>query len=244
MPRRLVVGNWKMHGLTADLAELRAIDAARDIDVVVCPPFPLLTAAVASASHVAIGAQDCHPVESGAHTGAVSAAMIADAGAQWVILGHNEVRTAQRLDDAAVAARVAAAQQHLNVILCVGETARGDGGVAEQLLASIPATCDPIRLTVAYEPVWAIGSGVTPAMDEIATMHATLRQTLTKRCGPRGDAVRILYGGSVGPANAAAIAATPNVDGVLVGGASLRAATFAPIIEAMDMKGRDECVAA
>lgn len=249
MPRRLLVGNWKMHGTRADLAELRAIElAARSagLDTVLCPPSSLIAAAGAHVSYVAIGAQDCHAAPHGPHTGCISAAMLADAGARWVILGHSEVRTATRADDVAIAAKLSAAQALLRPILCVGEAERGDSTtiVAGQLLASLPADADPACLVVAYEPVWAIGSGQTPALSEIAGAHAALRMALIDRFGAVGADISILYGGSVGPANAGAIVDTQGVDGLLVGGASLRAATFVPIIEAMAIRGGDECVAA
>lgn len=236
MARRLVVGNWKMRGTRSDLAELLSIDAASaDIDTVVCPPFPLISAARAAVSNIAIGAQDCHWASQGAHTGAVSAAMIADAGAEWVIVGHSEIRTAAKLSNADVGSRVAAAQRKLRPILCVGEATRGDdlSRVADQLLASIPPGADPNRLTIAYEPNWAIGVGATPSTDEIARAHILLRDGLLARFGEAGRKIRILYGGSVQPDNAGMISAIPQVEGLLVGGASIRAATFVPIIEAV-----------
>lgn len=234
----LLAGNWKMHGSRAHLGELAAID--RDVaplatrgaaEFVFFLPAPLV-AMTSGLQAIAIGGQDCHAEREGAFTGSVSAALLDDAGARWVLLGHSESRRDQRLDDAAVAARVRTAAAWLNVMLCVGEGERGrpPAEIAAQLRASLPDAIDPARLTIAYEPIWAIGTGAVPAPDQIAAVHAALRAELAARFGPAGDAVRILYGGSVSGANAASILRIDGVDGVLVGGASLCAASFLPIV--------------
>jgi triosephosphate isomerase len=238
--RPLLAGNWKMNGIRANLGELAAIDRAAGAipgaDVLLCVPFPLLCAAAAKAQHAAIGAQDCHAEAHGAFTGGVSAEMLLDAGAQWVLVGHSECRHALRLGDDDVARKLAAALPSLRPILCVGERKRGSAeaaahAVAAQLLECLPVACDPARLTVAYEPVWAIGAGETPGIVHITQVHAALRAALEHRFGRAGARVRILYGGSVTRSNAGAIAAVEHVDGLLVGGASLKAETFVPILE-------------
>lgn len=239
-PRRpLVAGNWKMNGLSADLGEIAAVRDAADAiaaDLVVCPPATLIQAAakLCDRSKLALGGQDCHPEIHGAHTGDLSAAMLKDAGASHVIVGHSERRLDHGETDALVSAKAAAALgAGLSVILCVGETRRereageAPARVAVQLLHSLPASLpEPGRLAIAYEPVWAIGTGLTPTRADIMEMHAQLRRELTKRLGGRAETVRILYGGSVKPANAAEILQAPDVDGGLVGGASLKAADF------------------
>jgi triosephosphate isomerase len=241
MPRKLVAGNWKMHGLAASAAmldDLRAAHPAPACDVLICPPATLLSRLAGRGWR--LGGQDCHPAPSGAHTGDVSAEMLADAGAEAVILGHSERRADHGETDALVAAKAAAAwRAGLLAIVCVGETeAERDAGraldvVAAQLAGSVPDGATPERLVVAYEPVWAIGTGRTPAPAEIAEVHAQLRARLADRLGPPAAAdVRLLYGGSVKPANAAAIFSLPNVDGALVGGASLSAADFGSILAA------------
>ncbi|MBA3898586.1 MAG: triose-phosphate isomerase [Sphingomonadaceae bacterium] len=228
--RKLIAGNWKMHGSVAALDEIDVIAAAvpANVDVAVFPPFTLI--APATARGATIGAQDCHMKESGAHTGCVSAAMLAEAGAAMVIVGHSERRTDNHETDTEVRAKAEAAiAAGLTPIVCVGETlAQRDAGdavatVTAQLAASLPGIVD--RIVVAYEPVWAIGTGRTPSVDDVAEMHAAIRKIV-------GDDVRILYGGSVKPANAAELLAVENVDGALVGGASLTAAEFVPIVEA------------
>ena len=230
--RKLIAGNWKMNGLRAALAEIDAIATAAaahpDIDVAICPPFTLIGDAVGRG--VAIGGQDCHANASGAHTGCVSAEMLADLGARYCIVGHSERRTDMGETDADVRAKAEAAiAAGLTVILCVGETLdERDAGDAEtvvkrQLAGSLPGMLD--KTVVAYEPVWAIGTGKTPTSDDVAAMHATIRRVV-------GDGVRILYGGSVKPANATELLHIANVDGALVGGASLTAADFVPIIVA------------
>ena len=240
--RMLVAGNWKMNGLAADLAEIAAIaDAARDnsaADVALCLPATLIERATRAVPGLAIGGQDVHQAPSGAHTGCVSAAMLCDAGALLTIVGHSERREAQGESDGQVRAKAEAAlAAGLAVILCVGESerVRDSGGaiatVAAQLDASLPAASHR-RLAVAYEPIWAIGTGKVPSTADIDEMHAALRERLVAAYGEAGQGVRILYGGSVKASNADEIFAIPDVDGALVGGASLKAADFIPIIAA------------
>ncbi|GGE27777.1 triosephosphate isomerase [Gemmobacter megaterium] len=244
MTRKLAAGNWKMHGLKADLAELAAICAAPQpgCDVLLCLPATLVHRGVCAAEgRIAIGGQDCHAAPQGAHTGDISAAMLVDAGASHVILGHSERRADHAETDAMVAEKARAAQAAgLMAIVCLGETlAEREAGhtlavVGRQLAASVPEGADPARLVVAYEPVWAIGSGRTPTEAQIAEVHSALREGLARRFGTgAAEQVPLLYGGSVKPANAAAIFALPHVDGALVGGASLKAADFLAIVAAL-----------
>jgi triosephosphate isomerase len=239
--RKLVAGNWKMNGSIAALAELDGIAAAARanpaVEVAVCPPFTLIAAAVARDSGVAIGAQDVHPAAKGAHTGCVSVAMLKEAGATLAIVGHSERRADNHETDAEVKAKAEAAiAGGLTAIVCVGETeAERDAGravavVEGQLDGSIPRDGTAATLVVAYEPVWAIGTGRTPSADDVAEMHRAIRAKLTALLGAEAAGVRILYGGSVKPDNAAELMAVPDVDGALVGGASLPAAQFAPIV--------------
>jgi triosephosphate isomerase len=246
--KKLVAGNWKMNGLSADLAEVKAIaDASRDypqVDVALCVPAILIERAARAAPGFAIGAQDVHEAESGAHTGCLSAAMLLDAGASLTIVGHSERRDAQRESDAQVRTKAEAAlASGLGVILCVGEApdVREAGNAVEtveaQLDASLPhgpgaAAHIPDGFAIAYEPIWAIGTGMIPTIDAIAEMHAALRQRLAAAYGDAGGRVPILYGGSVKASNAAEIFSVPDVDGALVGGASLKAADFMPIVAA------------
>jgi triosephosphate isomerase len=242
--RKLVAGNWKMHGLSSDLAEIAAIaTAARrypQVDVALCVPAILIERAVRAAPGFAIGGQDVHDAEEGAHTGSISARMLRDAGATLSIVGHSERRDAHRESDAEVKAKTAAALScGLDTILCVGESlavreqGRAVETVAAQLDGSLPDEVgDKAELAIAYEPVWAIGTGRVPTPAQIAEMHDAIRQRLTERYGGAGEQLRILYGGSVKPANAAQIISVPNVDGALVGGASLKAADFLPIVAA------------
>lgn len=239
--RKLVAGNWKMNGSLAGLAELDAIVAAVSgkVDVAICPPATLIAAAAQRQPGLSIGAQDCHWNPSGAHTGCLSVAMLAEAGAKLVIVGHSERRTGNHETSAEVKAKAGAAiAGGLAAIVCVGETeAERDAGravevVAGQLRGSIPADGTGNMLIVAYEPVWAIGTGRTPTVGDVAEMHARIRQCLGELLGGEGAKVRILYGGSVKPSNAAELLHIPDVDGALVGGASLKAADFVPIIEA------------
>jgi triosephosphate isomerase len=248
MRRKLVAGNWKMNGSLGQLAELDAIAAAAEanpgVDVAVCPPFTLIAAAAQRAPSLAIGAQDVHGKECGAHTGCVSVAMLKEAGARLVIVGHSERRTDQREEDAEVRAKAEAALAGgLQAIVCVGESdAQRQSGraveiVSAQLEGSLPREPGQGELVVAYEPIWAIGTGNVATPGDVAEMHAAIRSRLRTLLGPRGDAVRILYGGSVKADNAAELFAVPDVDGALVGGASLTAAQFVPIIEAAARAG-------
>jgi triosephosphate isomerase (TIM) len=242
--RKLVVGNWKMNGSLALLSELGPVAAtakkAKSVDVAVCPPFTLIAAARTRGAGLAVGAQDCHGAASGAHTGSVSAAMLKEAGARLVIVGHSERRAEQCETNEAVAAKARAALgQGLQVILCVGESAaEREAGrqvdiVTAQLRASLPGSAEGEgELVIAYEPIWAIGTGKVARPADIAEMHAAIRQELRQELAHRGDTVRLLYGGSVKPDNAAEIFAVEDVDGALVGGASLLANDFIPIIEA------------
>jgi triosephosphate isomerase len=238
--RPLVAGNWKMNGLEACAAELAKIIAAAqtlaNVDIMVCPPATLVAgfAAAAQATGVAIGGQDCHALAAGAYTGDISAEMLKDAGAQAVIVGHSERRRYHGETDAEVRAKALAARRAgLLAIVCVGETrAERDAGqaraaVRSQLEGSLPPA--PADFLVAYEPVWAIGSGVTPTIGDVADMHGFIRQTLSACFGQDGQRVPILYGGSVKPDNAQQLLAVENVDGALVGGSSLIADEFLAI---------------
>lgn len=237
MRRPLIAGNWKSFGRLADLEEIATLEASiasvSGVDVAICPPLTLLTEASRRfvASAIAIGAQDVCPGGDGAHTGDVHAAMLADAGARYVIVGHSERRADHGETDAVVAAKAKAVlEQGLTPIVCVGESleqrekGQAISVVERQLAASAPAELRDI--VIAYEPIWAIGTGKIPSLADIAEIHAAVRAGL----GARGEATRILYGGSVKPANAAEIFAAPDVDGALVGGASLKAADFSAII--------------
>jgi len=242
--RKLVAGNWKMHGLSSDLEEVRAIaDASRqypNVDVALCMPAILIERAARAVPGFLIGGQDVHQAEKGAHTGCTSAQMLLDAGAALTIIGHSERREAQRESDAEVQAKAHSALAcGLNVILCVGESleVREAGNavptVVRQLDASIPhEPAEEAELAIAYEPIWAIGTGKIPTTGEIAEMHAAIRRKLVERYGGAGTPVRILYGGSVKASNASEIFTIPDVDGALVGGASLKAADFLPIVQA------------
>ena len=241
--RKLVAGNWKMHGTSSDLAEVTSISLAAetaDADVALCLPATLIERAGRCAPGFAIGGQDVHGAEKGAHTGCISAAMLVDAGARLTIVGHSERREAQGESDADVKAKAEAGLgAGLGVILCIGESdeIREAGTAVEtvsaQLDASLPGSIsDPSHFSVAYEPIWAIGTGKVPSLEDIAEMHAALRSRLTAAFGEAGNLVRILYGGSVKASNAAEIFGVRDVDGALVGGASLKATDFVPIIEA------------
>lgn len=242
--RPLIAGNWKMHGtLRSALALGEALrEGADGADLLVCPPFPHLhgVAVAMLGSRVAVGAQDCHAAQHGAHTGDVSAPMLRDAGATHVILGHSERRADRGENDAAVLAKAEAAlAAGLIPIVCVGETeAERLAGLAvpvvgKQLSGSIPYGFVTAGGIVAYEPVWAIGTGRTPTEAEIGAMHAAMREALVERFGPAARTTRLLYGGSVKPGNAAPILALPDVDGALVGGAALVAADFLAIARAV-----------
>ncbi len=244
MRRKLAAGNWKMNGTAAALSELDALqDAATGAaEVLICPPATLIAQAVARAGRIAIGAQDCHSAASGAHTGDVSADMLKDAGATCVILGHSERRADHGETNAQVADKTRAAWgAGLTAIVCVGETlAEREAGqtidlVRTQLAGSLPDAVSGANTVIAYEPVWAIGTGKVPTTDQIAEVHGFLREALTARFGKdTAGAIRLLYGGSVKASNAAEIFAVTDVDGALVGGASLTAADFAPIVNALN----------
>ena len=241
--RKLIVGNWKMNGTSIDIAAVSDIaEAAKhypSVDTAICLPATLINRVTTAFPDFAIGGQDCHMNPSGAHTGCVSAAMLADAGAVMTIVGHSERRSDQRETDADVRAKATAAKQvGLEVIVCVGETlAERDAGraldiVLSQLEGSLPDDIDGGWLSVAYEPVWAIGTGRIPVESDVREMHGAIREQLCIRFGEAGRAIRILYGGSMNGDNAAKLLAIPNVDGGLIGGASLTAAKFEPILAA------------
>lgn len=233
-----------MNGLISSQAEIEALKGltgGATCDIVVCPPLTLIDRAVerVKGSKLVIGAQDCHSQQSGAHTGDVSAEMLADIGARYVILGHSERRVSHGEDDEIVLAKaVAAHRAGLIAIVCVGETRheRDEGRAIEvvggQLRESVPEGATSANLVIAYEPVWAIGTGLVPTNEQIEEVHAAIRQMLEERLGDDGHSVRILYGGSVKASNAEAIFGLRNVDGALVGGASLKASEFAGIISA------------
>lgn len=242
-PRPLVAGNWKMNGSKVSLIEVESVKHGlsdiTDVDIVICPPATLLSRAtvVAGSSPVRIGGQDCHPRSSGAHTGDLAAEMLADAGATFVIVGHSERRADHREDDLTVRAKAEAAwRAGLTAILCVGETeSQRRGGetlavIDRQLANSVPDGTAPGNLVIAYEPVWAIGTGLTATPEIAEEAHAHLRSLMAGHWGDAGAAVRVLYGGSVTPENSAGLAAMPNVDGGLVGGASFDAGKFLGII--------------
>jgi triosephosphate isomerase len=242
-PRPLVAGNWKMNGLQASVAELNKIVTGADkladkADILVCPPATLLAAFAAAAqrSSVSVGAQDCHAEAFGAHTGDLSAEMLKDAGASAVIIGHSERRQDHAESDADVQSKTQAAwRAGLLPIVCLGETKEErDAGatlsrIERQIAESLPQTLKG-DLVLAYEPVWAVGSGLTPTPSDVAEVHALIRDRLRARYGAAGEAVRILYGGSVKPSNAKELMAVENVDGALVGGASLKADDFLGIV--------------
>lgn len=245
--RPLIAGNWKMNGLEASLRELDSMREsysgalAATVDLLVCPPATLLreAARLAEGSGIRVGAQDCHPKASGAHTGDISAEMIRDAGATAVVVGHSERRTDHGETDAVVRAKAEAAwRAGLLAVVCVGES-RGEreAGQAEtvvgkQIAGSVPDGATADRLVVAYEPIWAIGTGLTPTREDVGAIHRAIRGTLRERFGPAGEAVRVLYGGSVKPDNAKQILLQDDVDGALVGGASLKALDFIGIATA------------
>ena len=244
---RLVAGNWKMNGDLAALAELdgiaaaaeKAMGAAPEIDVAIAVPATLIMAAAARVPGLAIGAEDVHPADKGAHTGCISVGMVRDAGGRFSIVGHSERRADCHETDSEVRAKAEALHAGgLSAILCVGETlAERDAGHAElvvtsQLAASLPEGAEGGWLSIAYEPVWAIGTGRTPTVADVAAMHGAIREQLRVLVGNEAELIRILYGGSVTAENAAELLGAGDVDGALVGGASLTAAKFVPIIEA------------
>ena len=247
----LVAGNWKMNGTGSHLRELGRLNTSLSkhkfgCDVAVCVPATLVhrLSAMKFGTKIMTGGQDCHSAQKGAHTGDVSADMLKEAGAKWVIVGHSERRTEVKRGghgetSKVVRQKVLAAQMGgLRSIVCVGETLAerkcGDTlkVVGAQLRQSLPDTCSAADIVIAYEPVWAIGSGLTPSVEQISAVHAHIRKALTRRFGDTGAAMRILYGGSVKPSNAAELMAIANVNGALVGGASLKAADFSGIIGA------------
>ena len=244
--RPLIAGNWKMNGLRSSRAELERVIAGAPsligaMDLMICPPATLIAAfaVLARGSCVAIGGQDCHAEPAGAFTGDISAEMLRDAGASAVIVGHSERRMYHGETDADVCAKALAARRAgLLAIVCVGETKDERGGgatldvVARQLAASLPDGATGESLVIAYEPIWAIGSGVTPTPVDVAEVHNSIRQAIVARFGTDGQAIRILYGGSVKPANAVELMNVNDVDGALVGGASLKAAEFLAIAAA------------
>ncbi|PYE88255.1 triose-phosphate isomerase [Phyllobacterium leguminum] len=246
--RPMVAGNWKMNGTGGQLPELRAIAVGfaasgldRKLDAVICVPATLISRAadVLVSSKVGLGGQDCSVKESGAHTGDISAVMLKEAGADYVIVGHSERRTDHHETDAVVSAKAEAAwKAGLTAIVCVGETAaeRQAGQtldvVARQLLGSLPDDMKSETTIVAYEPVWAIGTGQTPTAGDVEKAHAFMRRELIARFGGEGAKLRLLYGGSVKPLNAVELLGVTNVDGALVGGASLKATDFLAICEA------------
>ncbi|WP_422050359.1 triose-phosphate isomerase [Shimia sp.] len=245
MRRKLAAGNWKMNGTATALAELETLAAAgaqAQTDVLICPPSTLISRAAAISGSVAIGGQDCHANASGAHTGDISAEMLKDAGASHVILGHSERREDHGEADADVRSKATAAwSAGLISVICVGESLaerEADNTldiIGGQLAGSIPDEATGENLVVAYEPIWAIGTGKVPTMSQIGEVHDFMRTQLEMRFGEGvGRSVRLLYGGSVKPSNATEIFAVSNVDGALVGGASLKAADFSAIITALD----------
>jgi len=244
--RPLIAGNWKMNGLKASLAEFEAMIAgagalAGKADLLICPPATLIAAFAAKAlgSKLAVGAQDCHAKASGAHTGDLSPEMLADAGASAIIVGHSERRADHGESDAVVKQKAEAVwRAGLIAIVCIGETqTQRDAGqtldvCGTQLAGSLPEGSTAANLVVAYEPVWAIGTGLTPTPKDVEQVHRFIRETLIKRFGAAGGKMRILYGGSVKPSNARELMAVSDVNGALVGGASLKAADFLGIAEA------------
>lgn len=241
--RPLIAGNWKMNGLKTNLDEISAIAAASTansaVDVALFLPATLIAPAASVAPAFFIGGQDVHENASGAHTGCISAAMLAEAGAKGVLVGHSERRTDQHETNDTIAAKASRAKSEgLSVILCVGESLEvRDAGNAEavvsaQLVASLPQEASSDWLSIAYEPIWAIGTGRVATVEAIDAMHRALREALRGVIGEEADKMRILYGGSMNGENAAEILAVPDVDGGLVGGASLTAGKFSPIIAA------------
>ncbi|MGY9047404.1 MAG: triose-phosphate isomerase [Rhodobacterales bacterium] len=244
MRRKLAAGNWKMNGTQVSLAELAAMQGMSkgNVETLICPPATLIYAAAGLKTGVTIGAQDCHAGENGAHTGDLSAMMLADAGAAYVITGHSERRQDHGETDGDVLAKTEAAwAAGLKVILCIGESEaqREDGSTLEvlatQLKGSVPEGATGSNLVIAYEPIWAIGTGKVPTVQQITEVHRFLRTEIASRFGDDiAGAMRLLYGGSVKASNAAEIFAVEDVDGALVGGASLKATDFMPIVSALN----------
>lgn len=246
MRRKLAAGNWKMNGTAADLEEVKAlIDVcpAPNIDVLLCPPATLIArmSELTATTAIATGGQDCHPAPKGAHTGDISAAMLKDAGATYVILGHSERRADHGETNSQICEKSQAAMSEgLVAVICIGETLdeRERGATLDvvdaQLAGSVPESSNALNTVIAYEPIWAIGTGKIPSLEQIAEVHAHIRARLVARFGEEGQGMRVLYGGSVKPSNAAEIFAVSDVDGALVGGASLKATDFGPIISALE----------
>ena len=252
MRRRLAAGNWKMNGTAASLSEVEALLQAHlspQVEILICPPATLLAQMNwKKGQHpLQLGGQDCHAAASGPHTGDLSAAMLKDAGAAYVILGHSERRTNHGETDEQVAAKARAAYAAgLVAVICIGETLeerqaeRTLDVVGRQLDTSVPEGATGLNTVIAYEPVWAIGTGLTPTNEQIGEVHGFLRSRLSARMGADAAHVRLLYGGSVKPSNAAEIFGISDVDGALVGGASLKAADFTPIIKALEQVAETE----
>ena len=242
--RPLVAGNWKMNGVKEAIGVAETVAgklAGINADVMICPPATLIgwMSDRLGGTAVSVGGQDCHTAVSGAHTGDISAEMLADAGAAAVIVGHSERRSDHGEISALVLAKTEAAHRAgLTAIVCIGETAGERAAeltlkvVARQLQQSVPDGATAAKTVIAYEPVWAIGTGLTPTPEDVRAVHAAIRQGLSDRFGDQGKAMRILYGGSVKPANAKTLMAVENVDGALVGGASLKADDFLGIVAA------------
>jgi triosephosphate isomerase len=247
MHRKLAAGNWKMNGTSAALSELDLLINTHhhaSVDILICPPATLISQAAKIASNTAlqIGGQDCHNANSGAHTGDISAAMLVDAGATCVLLGHSERRENHNESNGLIHDKACTAHKSgLTTIICLGETLaqREAGNTLEiidgQLANSVPETATAPNTIIAYEPIWAIGTGLIPTLDQIAEVHDFIRAKLQTRFGDKtATGIRLLYGGSVKPDNAGEIFAASNVDGALVGGASLKSADFSPIINALE----------
>ncbi len=247
MRRKLAAGNWKMNGTSAALTQLEQLarqHPAPDVDILICPPATLIAQAVDITSHSAlqIGGQDCHPAQSGAHTGDISAAMLVDAGATSVILGHSERRENHNESNDLIHDKARTAQAcGLTTLICLGESlAQREASetldiIATQLSASTPLSSTAENTIIAYEPIWAIGTGLTPTPRQIGEVHDFIRARVQDRFGDKtASGLRLLYGGSVKPGNADEIFAIPNVDGALVGGASLKSEDFSPIINALE----------
>ncbi|WP_176083310.1 triose-phosphate isomerase [Martelella sp. HB161492] len=248
--RPMVAGNWKMNGTRSSLDQIRAIahgvsgPLSRKVDALICPPSTLLYVATTLTvdTRLLMGAQDCHQkARTGAHTGDISAEMIRDCFATHVIVGHSERRNEHGEDNARVSSKARAAyDQGLTAIVCIGETRdeHSEGRTLEvlhqQLFESMPDDASPDNTVIAYEPVWAIGTGQTPGADEVAKVHAAMRSDLISRFGEKGGRIRLLYGGSVKPSNAPELLSVPDVNGALIGGASLKAADFLAIYQVYD----------
>ncbi|WP_210527778.1 triose-phosphate isomerase [Rubellimicrobium arenae] len=252
MRRRLAAGNWKMNGTAASLSEVEKLLEAHlspNVEILLCPPATLIAQLAAKKGQhpLMVGGQDCHAAASGAHTGDISAEQLKDAGATYVIVGHSERRTNHGETDEQVAAKARAAHAAgLTAVICIGETlAEREAGqtldvVGRQLDASVPDAATGQTTVIAYEPVWAIGTGLTPTNEQIGEVHDFMRSRLSARFGADAAFFRLLYGGSVKASNAVEIFAIPDVDGALVGGASLKAADFSPIVQALEQAAESE----